>query len=104
MAKLQQNFLTAAAVTALLLSSPVVFAEEQPEMKDLSTRTCKDVMILTGEDRVIALAFVHGYRLGKKSMTKYDPEALGQISDKFMDYCLDNPKEKALPAFEKIAN
>ena len=104
MAKLQQKFLTAAAVAALLLGSPAVLAEEQPEMKDLSTRLCKDVMILTGEDRVIGLAFLQGYRLGKKNTTKYDPEALGQISDKFMDYCLDNPKEKALAAFEKIAN
>ena len=104
MTRLQQKFLTAAAAAALLLGSTAIFAEEQPAMKDLSTELCKDLMILSGEERVIALAFVHGYRLGKKNTTKYDPEALGQISDKFMDYCLDNPKEKALPAFEKIAN
>lgn len=104
MAKLQQKFLTAAAAAALLLGSTPVLAEEQAEMKDMSTRMCKELMILSGEDRVIALAFIQGYRLGKKNTTKYDPEALGQLSDKLMDYCLDNPKEKALAAFEKIAN
>lgn len=58
----------------------------------------------SGEDRVIALALVHGYRLGKKNTTQYDPKVLGQISDKFMEYCLDHPSEKGLAAFEKIAN
>ena len=104
MTRLQQKFLTAATAAALLLGSTATFAEEQPAMKDLSTGLCKDLMILSGEERVIALAFIQGYRLGKTNTTKYDPEALGQLSNKFMDYCLDNPKEKALPAFEKIAN
>ena len=104
MTKLQQKFVTAAAAAALVLGSTAIFAEEQPAMKDMSTRLCKELMILSGEERVIALAFIQGYGLGKKNTTKYDPEALGQISDKLMDYCLDNPKEKALAAFEKIAN
>ena len=104
MTRLQQKFLTAATAAALLLGSIATFAEEQPAMKDLSTGLCKDLMILSGEERVIALAFIQGYGLGKKNTTKYDPEALGQLSNKFMDYCLDNPKEKALSAFEKIAN
>ena len=41
--------------------------------------------------------------LGKKGTTKFDVETLATITDKFLDYCLDNPKENALAAFEKIA-
>lgn len=104
MVKSQHKILTAAAVAALFLGSPGVIAEEQPVMNDLSKRVCKDVMILSGEDRVIALAILHGYRLGKKKTTQFNPETLGEISDKFMDHCLDNPGENALAAFEKIAN
>ena len=65
---------------------------------------CKDVMRQTGEDRVIALAMVHGYRLGKKNTTQCNPQELVEISDKFVEYCLDHPSEKALASFEKIAN
>jgi hypothetical protein len=41
--------------------------------------------------------------LGKKGVTTFDIQTLAEITDKFMDYCLDNPNEKALASFEKIA-
>jgi hypothetical protein len=103
MPKSHQRLLTAAATAALVLGSSAVLAEEQPQTKDMTDALCKDVMRYTGEDRVIALAILHGYRLGKKNTTKYDPEALGRISDEYMEYCLDHPNEKALASFEKIA-
>jgi hypothetical protein len=96
--------LVAAAATALLSGGPAVLAEEEVQTKDMNDYLCKDLMRYAGEDRVIALAMAHGYRLGKKNTTKYDPEELGQISDKVIEYCLDNPNEKALAAFEKIAD
>jgi hypothetical protein len=40
--------------------------------------------------------------LGKKNTTRYVPAELGDATDKFMDYCLDNPKDNALAAFEKF--
>ncbi len=95
---------SAAAMAALFVGGSTSFAEQQPQMKDLNDSLCKDVVRSSGEDRVIALALAHGYRLGKKNTTKYDPEELGQISDKFIEYCLDHPNEKALASFEKIAN
>ena len=98
------SLLTAAAIAALCFGGSTALAEEKPQMKDMTESLCKDVMRYSGEDRVIALAFVQGYRLGKKNMTKYDPDALGQISDKFVEYCLDHPNEKALASFEKIAD
>ncbi len=40
---------------------------------------------------------------GLRGTTKYDVEVLAEITDRFIDYCLDNPKDNALAAFEKIA-
>ena len=60
-------------------------------------------MRLSGQDRDVALALAHGYVLGRKGTTKYEIEVLAQITDKFIDYCLDNPKANALEAFERIA-
>jgi len=84
--------------------SAVAASTSKAGMKDLGELTCKDVMRLSGEDRQIALAFAHGYVLGKKGKTQYNVDALAQITDKFIDHCLDNPKANALGAFEKIAH
>jgi hypothetical protein len=46
---------------------------------------------------------LHGYVLGEKGTTRYEIPVLAQITDKFLDYCLDHPTENALQSFEKIA-
>jgi len=94
---------TIAVFAALSFTGATALAAEQPQERDLGKFQCKEVMILSGQDRDIAVAFAHGYVLGKKGTTKYDVDALGRITDKFFDYCLDNPKANALQSFEMIA-
>ena len=86
----------------LCLSGSGILAEEAPETKDLNDYLCKDVMLLSGVDRDIALALVHGLRLGEKKTTKLVTQELAESTDNFMDYCLDNPKANALEAFRKF--
>ena len=64
---------------------------------------CKDITRFSGEDRVIALGVLHGYYLGKKGATQYATNTLARASDEFIEYCLDNPRAKALEAFGKFA-
>ncbi|MCB1859308.1 MAG: hypothetical protein KDI63_13595 [Gammaproteobacteria bacterium] len=92
-----------AAITFVLLSTAIIAAEVSNTKRDFGTQSCKEIMRLSGDDREIALAFAHGYILGKKNTTQYDVEVLAQITDQFIDYCLDHPAENALHAFEKIA-
>jgi hypothetical protein len=40
--------------------------------------------------------------LGKVKTTKYEIDKLANITDAFLDYCLDHPAEKALASFEKV--
>ncbi len=63
---------------------------------------CKDITRFTGEDRLIALGVLHGYYLGKKGATQYVTATLARASDDFIEYCLDNPRAKALEAFAKF--
>lgn len=90
------------AISAICFGGTPAVAGDLSEKRDLKDNQCRDVMILSGEDREIAIAFAHGYMLGKKNTTEYVPEILGDATDKFMDYCLDNPKDNALEAFEKF--
>jgi hypothetical protein len=97
--------LIAVALTAAsLFVAPSAFAAEaSAETDDLAEFTCKDVMRLSGDEREIAIALAHGYVLGKKGQTSYQTDTLAEITDAFIEYCLDNPTEKALKSFEKLA-
>ena len=97
-----RNLMTAAVTAALFVGGSAIAAEEPSAQKDLSTFQCKDVMRLSGSERENSLAFVHGYRLGKMNTTQYDIDALAALTDSFIDYCLENPNEKALAAFETL--
>jgi uncharacterized membrane protein len=92
-----------AVLTALALSAVTVVTQAADAKQDFGTQTCKEVMRLSGSDRDIALAFAHGYVLGKKGTTQYEVDALAQVTDQFIDYCLDNPAANALQSFEKFA-
>jgi hypothetical protein len=102
MSKSLRNLLTAAVTFALFVGGSAALAEEPSNKKDLSEFLCKDVMRLSGSERENALALVHGYRLGKMNTTQYEIENLSDLTDRFIDYCLDNPNDKALASFEKL--
>ena len=100
----------AAVATALLLvagpgatQQPAKAAAKSDQSDDLDRYLCKDVMRMTGDDRIIATAVLHGYTLGKKNATKYVPAELSKITDSFVEHCLSNPNDKALQAFTKLA-
>jgi hypothetical protein len=67
-------------------------------MRQISDYTCKDVMRDSGEGRDIAIAFMHGYLLGKTGAAEFDLEVLTKQSDAFIEYCLDNPASPAMDA------
>ena len=56
---------------------------------------CKDVMRDSGANRDVAIAFLHGYLLGKSGSSKFNVDNLRVQTDAFIDRCLDNPNEKA---------
>jgi hypothetical protein len=94
----------AALAAVLSLTGLHVFgAEPEGATDDLKDSTCKEVMRLSGDEREIAIALAHGYVLGKKGTTRYQVEVLANITDQFIDYCLDHPTENALASFEKLA-
>jgi hypothetical protein len=90
-------------MTFSVLAGTAAAAEPADQKRDFSVLSCKEVMRLSGTDRDITLAFAHGYMLGRKDTTRYDVDALAQVTDQFIDYCLDHPAENALQSFEKFA-
>ncbi|MBX9711821.1 MAG: HdeA family protein [Xanthobacteraceae bacterium] len=64
--------------------------------------TCKDVVREPGTSRDVAIAFLHGFLLGKSGSSKFNIETLQKQTDAFLERCLDNPKDKAEDVMTQI--
>ena len=94
-----------ASLAACLLTSNLVWAGDTPSDEDaasfsLTAMTCKEVMILSGEDRVAVISFLLGYFAGKSNTTDLNLNTLTHATDKFVDTCLDNPAANALSTMQ----
>jgi len=84
---------------AIILAQPVA---AQERLRTVEQYACKDVVRERGADRDVAVAFLHGFLLGKSGQTKFDLEKLHKESDAFIERCLDNPAEPAVQAMTKV--
>lgn len=87
--------------TSFAVMSTTTTAAETND-KDLNDYSCKDVMRFSGEHREVAIALLHGYFLGKQGKTAFNTDTLSGRTDKFIDYCLDNPTVKALDSMARV--
>jgi TRAP transporter TAXI family solute receptor len=86
--------LAAATLVAAVQTGP---ASAQSQMdRSVDQYSCKDVMRDSGAGREIAIAFLHGYLLGKAGKTQFNLDVLLKQTDAFIEQCLDNPNAKAM--------
>lgn len=64
--------------------------------------TCKDVMRESGSARDVAVAFLHGYLIGKGGASKFNVGTIQKQTDSFVEGCLDNPNAKAVDVMVKV--
>ena len=91
--------------TILALTMPVhsVQAQDKAQVQAqdktsivIDRYTCRELLRESGSDRDVAIAFMHGYILGKAGATTINVETLHKQSAAFIDRCLDNPQAPAL--------
>ncbi len=70
--------------------------------RNVEQYTCKDIIREPGTSRDVAIAFLHGYLLGKSGSSKFNIETLQKQTDAFLEDCLDNPKDKAEDVMNRI--
>lgn len=97
-----RTILAAATVAAAIIGIPALANAQSSNARNVDQYTCKDVMQGTDDGRTTAIAFLHGFLLGKSGGSSFDLEAMAKQTDSFTDYCLDNPKEKAITAMMKF--
>lgn len=75
---------------------------QKAETRSVEQFACKDVMREHGADRDVAIAFLHGFLLGKSGRSTFDRAVLQRQTKDFIERCLDNPKEKAVDVMTKV--
>jgi hypothetical protein len=100
-AKGSVHFLLALALLALGLGPA---SAQDAKDRTIEQYSCKDVVRESGTDRDVAVAFLHGYLLGKSGNSKFNLDVLHKQSGAFIERCLDNPAERAVDAMSKVKN
>ena len=85
---------------ALLPAAPA--ASQTATDRAVELFTCKDVMREPNTSREVAIAFLHGWLLGKSGGSKFNVEALEKQTSAFIEQCLDNPQSKAADVMAKL--
>lgn len=55
-----------------------------------------------GANRDIAVAFLHGFLLGKSGSQSFNLDALHKQTEKFVEHCLSNPDGKAVDSMMSL--
>ena len=92
--------LTVIAAASLAIAASNLVAQTANDRK-VEDYTCKDIMREGGTSRDAAIAFLHGFLLGKSGQSNFSLEMLTKQTDAFMDHCLDSPGDKAMDAMLK---
>ena len=99
--------LTVASVSAFVLAaSSIAIAQEDEESStdgtvDVTALTCRDLLLMEGDDEESAILFVQGYISGKNSETVIDTDAVRVASDRSREQCVDEPDSTILSVFEQ---
>ena len=93
--------LVSSAMFAVALAATPLHAQEAGD-RTIEQFACKDVVRESGDNRDIAIAFLHGFLVGKSGSSKFNLDTLRKQSDAFIEHCLDNPSEKAVDAMQKV--
>lgn len=88
--------LVVAALAAFAIGTPGVANAQEDESKDISSITCKDVLLASGEVRDGVVLVLHGYLLGEAKQLTYDSDVLADATDQFLDACIADPDAQAL--------
>ena len=96
---MKNSFFLSAGLVAMICAmglSSVQPVQAQESTRDINTIVCRDVVRMSGDDRDIAMAFLHGYVLGTSGSNEFEVEVLYAASDNLIEHCLDNPDDIAV--------
>ena len=92
---------TIALAAALTCLAGGVFAQDSKQ-RTVDQYKCREVMREAGTNRDIAIAFLHGFLLGKSGGQSFNLDALHTQTENFVEHCLSNPEGKAIDSMMAV--
>jgi hypothetical protein len=92
-------FSTALAIASIGVAPAV--AQDNGD-RTIDQYACKDIIRESGSLREVAIAFLHGYALGKSGDGKFNLNTLMKQTDTFLDQCIENPNKKAIEVMVSV--
>lgn len=86
----------------MIVAATAAPAGAQDTQRGIDQYECKDILREPDARREVAIAFLHGYLLGKAGATTFSPQTFSKQSNAFIEHCLDNPHDKAVNAMMKV--
>jgi hypothetical protein len=89
------------ALAAALCLAGSVFAQDNKN-RTVDQYKCREVMRDSGVNRDIAIAFLHGFLLGKSGGQSFNLDTLHTQTENFVEHCLSNPEGKAIDSMMAV--
>ena len=86
------NSLTGVIIATALLAhgaTGLSYADDT-QIDNISSFLCKDILRVAGDERDIAVAFMHGYLLGTSGKQTFNRSTLSAATDGFIEACLND--------------
>lgn len=92
---------TLALAAALACLAGDAFAQDNKN-RTVDQYKCREVMRDSGVNRDIAIAFLHGFLLGKSGGQSFNLDTLHTQTENFVEHCLSNPEGKAIDSMMAV--
>jgi hypothetical protein len=79
-------------------------AQDETPPVDLEELTCREVLLIDGNEREQLFLFMHGYMSGKNGETTVNIEQENDTSQQVKNTCIDNPDQSLLSTFEQLSS
>ena len=96
--------LAKAALVAALTCLPASLSAQGTMDRTIDQYKCRDVMREPGANRDVAVAFLHGFLLGKSGSQNFNLDVLHKQTENFIEHCLSNPDGKAIDSMRAVKN
>jgi hypothetical protein len=89
------------AMAISLSAFGAVAQDNEGVVLDIQTIDCRTMLKMDNEEQEFTLIYFHGFKSGRDAEMVFDGPKFRAATDQIMDYCIDNPAESLIKAFQE---
>jgi hypothetical protein len=90
-----------AALPLMLAGFAAAAQDQEAVVIDIQTIDCRTMLKMDNEEQEFTLLYFHGFKSGKDGNMTFNGPEFFAATEAIMDYCIDNPSQSLLKAFEE---